>query len=127
MLMKKFVLLLMALTGTLKVHADNFSYLTFETTEGEKVSVPIDESMSLSISGTSLTVGSKTFILSNLSKMYFTDADETATDIREVTSATLDEATNIYDLQGHKVQKDKMRKGVYIVETKERTYKIMVK
>ena len=59
--------------------------------------------------------------------MFFSETDETATDIREVTSAALDDAIDIYDLQGQKVPKDKVRKGVYIVETKDRTYKIVVK
>jgi hypothetical protein len=41
--------------------------------------------------------------------------------------ADLDEATDIYDLQGHKVSKDQMRRGVYIVKTNSRTYKMVVK
>ena len=39
----------------------------------------------------------------------------------------LDEATDIYDLQGHKVIKEQMKKGVYIVKTNNRTYKMIVK
>ena len=91
-----------------------------------KISVSV-ESLTLSISNNTLTAGSKTFTLSNLSKMFFSETDETATDIREVTSAALDDAIDIYDLQGQKVPKDKVRNGVYIVETKERTYKLVVK
>ena len=41
--------------------------------------------------------------------------------------ADLDEATDIYDLQGHKVTKAQMRRGVYIVKTKSRTYKMVVR
>jgi hypothetical protein len=59
--------------------------------------------------------------------MYFSTADETTTGIEEVTAATLDEATDIYDLQGHKISKEQMRKGVYIVKTKNRTYKMVVR
>jgi hypothetical protein len=58
--------------------------------------------------------------------MYFSTSDET-TGIEEITSATLDEATDIYDLQGHKVTKAKMTKGVYIVKTKSKTYKMVVR
>ena len=83
-------------------------------------------SMTLSISGTTLTVGTESFTLTNLSKMYFSTTDET-TGIEEITSATIDDATDIYDLQGHKVTKEQMRKGVYIVKTKDRTYKLVVK
>ncbi|MCR5851242.1 MAG: ethanolamine ammonia-lyase reactivating factor EutA [Bacteroidaceae bacterium] len=124
--MKKIVLLLMTLIGTLKAQADSYSYLTFETTDGAKVSVAMEESMTLSISGTTLTVGTESFTLKNLSKMYFSTTDET-TGIEEITSATIDDATDIYDLQGHKVTKEQMRKGVYIVKTKDRTYKLVVK
>ena len=114
------------MVGTLTAQADNYAYLTFETTDGAKASVAV-ENLTLTISGTTLTAGSQQFTLSNLSKMYFSTADETTTGIEEVTAATLDEATDIYDLQGHKISKEQMRKGVYIVKTKNRTYKMVVR
>ena len=58
--------------------------------------------------------------------MYFSDTDET-TGIEEMTSDVLDEAISIYDLQGHQIDKEQMRKGVYIVKTKSKTQKILVK
>ena len=124
--MKKIFLLWMALAGALTVQAEDYAYLTFETTDGAKASVAVS-SLSLTISGSTLTAGSQTFPLSNLSKMYFSTSDETATGIEEVTAATLDEAAEIYDLQGHKVSKDQMRKGVYIVKSSNRTYKMIVR
>ena len=124
--MKKYLVLLMALVGALTVQAEDYPYLTFETTDGAKASVPVS-SLTLTISGTTLTAGSQSFTLSNLSKMYFSTSDETVTGIEEITSATLDEASSIYDLQGHKVSKEQMRKGVYIVKTNNRTYKMIVK
>lgn len=114
------------MVGTMTAQADNYSFLTFETTDGAKASVAV-ESLTLTISGTTLTAGSQQFTLSNLSKMYFSTSDETATGIEEITSATLDEAAEIYDLQGHKVERAQMHKGVYIVKTKSRTYKMVVK
>ena len=39
----------------------------------------------------------------------------------------IDEATEIYNLQGHKISKDQMHKGIYIVKTKQGTHKIAVK
>ena len=116
----------MALVGALTVQADDYTYLTFETTDGAKASVAVS-SLTLTISGSTLTAGSQTFTLSNLSKMYFSASDETATGIEEITAATLDEAAEIYDLQGHKVSKDQMRKGIYIVKSSNRTYKMIVK
>lgn len=124
--MKKIVLLCMALVGALTVQAEDYAYLTFETTDGAKASVAVS-SLTLTISGSSLTAGSQTFTLSNLSKMYFSTADETATGISEITAATLDEAAEIYDLQGHKVAKDQMRRGVYIVKSNSKTYKMIVR
>jgi len=124
--MKRIVFIMMALIGALTMQADDtYPYLTFETTDGTKASVPTS-SLTLTISGTALVVGSQTFTLTNLSKMYFSNTDETA-GIEEITNATLDEATEIYDLQGHKISKEQMRKGAYIVKTKSRTYKILVK
>ncbi len=111
---------------------DNYPYLTFETTDGAKVSVNT-ESLKLTINGTTLTVGDQQFTLTNLSKMYFSTADEsTTTGIDEVGSATLDDATEIYDLSGKKMatsdwSNGQLPRGVYIVKTKERTCKIVVK
>ena len=124
--MKKLVVFLLMMMGTMAVHAADYAYLTFETTDGAKASVSV-ENLTLTISGTTLTAGSQSFTLSNLSKMYFSTSDETTTGIEEITSATLDEVTDIYDLQGHKVSKEQMKKGVYIMKTKNRTYKMVVR
>lgn len=132
--MKKTVIL-MALAGALSVQAkshlltendgDVYTYLTFEMIDGTKVSVATS-SLTLTFSGNTLTVGSQTFTLSNLSKMYFSTSNESTTGIEEM--ATLDdEDAEIYDLQGHQIQKEQMRKGVYIIKTKNRTRKILVK
>ena len=126
--MKKILLLLTMLVGAMTAQAEDYTYLTFETTDGAKASVSVASDVTLTISGTTLTVGSQSFTLTNLSKMYFSTTDETGTTgIEEITSATLDEATDIYDLQGHKVSKDQMRRGVYIVKTNSRTYKMVVR
>ena len=125
--MKKIILFMTMMVGVLTAHADSYTYLTFETTDGAKASVSVSSDVTLTISGTTLTVGTQSFTLMNLSKMYFSTSDETTTGIEEITRATLDEATDIYDLQGHKVTKDQMRRGVYIVKTKNRTSKIVMK
>ncbi len=124
--MKK-LFLAMAMMGALTAQADNYTYLTFETTDGGKISVNV-ASLTLTVSGTTLTAGDQTFTISNLSKMYFTTSDEsTTTGINGVTNVSLDDATAIYDLQGKKVTKDQMRKGTYIVKKNGGTYKIFVK
>lgn len=124
--MKKIILFMTMMVGVLTAHADSYTFLTFETTDGAKASVSVSD-LTLTISGTTLTAGTLSFTLTNLSKMYFSTSDETTTGISEVMKADLDEATDIYDLQGHKVTKAQMRRGVYIVKTKSRTYKMVVR
>ena len=124
--MKKIALTLLILVGTLTAQADVYTYLTFETTDGTKGSVAI-ESLTLSINGTTLTAGTQSFTLTNLAKMYFSTTDESTTGIESISIESLDEATDIYDLQGHKVTKEQMRRGVYIVKTKSKTYKMVKK
>ena len=111
--------------GALAVNADSYSYLTFELNDGTKTSVPVS-SLSITISGTTLTAGDQTFILSNLSKMYFSNSNET-TGIKSVSATELNEAAEVYDLNGHKVSKDQIQKGVYIVKSNSGTYKLAVK
>ena len=123
--MKKLLITLLVMSGATMAKAENYAYLTFETPDGAKVSVAV-ESLALSVSGTTLKAGSQTFTLTNLSKMYFSNADET-TGIEEINTAELTEAAEIFDLRGHKVTKAQMKKGAYIVKTKEKTYKLIVR
>ena len=125
--MKKIVLLLMTLVGgVLAVQAeDTYTYLTFETTDGSKTSVDVSSlPVTINLDNSTLAIGNETFALADLSKMYFSTQSET-TGIQEINSATIDEAADIYDLQGHKVTKAQMKKGVYIVKTNSKTYKIV--
>lgn len=114
----------------LPTRAEEYGYLTFELTDGAKASVSV-ESLTLTFEGATLKVGQETFKVSNLSKMYFSTTDETsggADTIDDVkTDDVLLENAEIYDLKGRKVTKAQMQKGVYIVKTKERTCKIVVK
>lgn len=128
--MKKLLWTVLMLAGMLPTLANDYPYLTFELTDGAKASVSV-KSLTLTIKGTTLTVGEQTFVLSNLSKMYFSATDETtrgenAIDDVKTNDSLLDNA-EIYDLNGRRVTRDQMQKGVYIVKTKERTCKIVVK
>ena len=122
------------MVGTLPTMAGNYPYLTFELTDGAKVSVSVS-SLTLTVNGTTLKAGSQTFTISNLSKMYFSSTDETsgATAIDELTADDL-EGKEIYDLNGHKIELQitnyelpKLPRGVYIVKSKNKTCKIVVK
>lgn len=131
--MKKLVLLLLTLVSVLTARAEQYTYLTFVTTDGAKASVPV-EALALTISGTTLKAGSQTFTLSNLSKMYFSTTDETNADAIE--KLTMDDSSlenaEIYDLKGRKITTgnttaDKLPRGVYIVKTNDKTCKVVVR
>lgn len=132
--MKKTVLLFMALMGALTVQADEvYPYLTFETTDGAKVSVNTSE-LTLSISGKTLTAGSQEFTLENLSKMYFSKSDESTTGIDSLEDASVkqEDVTAIYDLNGREVSTgglsvSQLPRGVYVVKTKQGTFKLVLK
>lgn len=126
--MKKALLLfLMAMMGTMGMKAADYPYLTFELTDGSKASVSVSSDVAMTFSGTTLTIGSESFTLTNLSKMYFSASNETSTGISALEIADSDEVEAIYNLQGHKVSRDQMQRGVYIIKTKKGTSKITVK
>ena len=127
--MKKIVLLLMTLVGgVLAVQAeDTYTYLTFETTDGSKTSVDVSSlPVTINLDNSTLTIGNQSFALADLSMMYFSTQSET-TGIEEISSATIDDDAVFYDLQGHKVSKAQMKKGVYIVKTNRKTFKIVMR
>lgn len=125
--MKKLMMLLTLMMGTMGMKAADYPYLTFELTDGSKASVSVSSDVAMTFSGTTLTIGSETFTLTNLSKMYFSASNETSTGISALEIADSDEVEAIYNLQGHKVSRDQMQRGVYIIKTKKGTSKITVK
>ncbi|MBO7239289.1 MAG: hypothetical protein J6V23_02265 [Bacteroidaceae bacterium] len=128
MLMRKFTFLCLFFVGLFTAYAENsYLYLTFETTDGAKYSVPAS-SLSLSVNGNLLTVGEYEFVISNMAKMYFSAVDEsTTTSVDGTLDSTFDEAVEIYSLKGIKVKKNELSKGVYIVKMKNGVYKIVVR
>lgn len=115
--------------GVITAWADNYAYLTFETTEGNKYSVEIPP-VDISISNDTLTVGAQNFVLSNLNSMYFTTVNETSvTGISQIATnkGTVGAIIAAYDLQGRAVNPAEMKAGqVYIVKTNHKNYKIAV-
>ena len=126
--MKSFILGILMMIGTLPAMAAKYPYLTVELTDGAKVSVSVS-SLTVTVSGKTLKAGTQTFTVSNLSKMYFSETDETtgATAIEELTADAL-EGKEVYDLNGHRLDSDaQLPHGVYIVKSKNKTSKIVVK
>ena len=129
--MKKVLLVLLMMTGMLTAHADSYTYLTFEKSDGTLTSVSLS-SLSITISGTTLTAGDQSFALADLTKMYFTTADVTAID--EVKTAVKGEV-EVFSMNGVAMGKyttvqeamSSLRTGVYIVKSNGKTVKVAVK
>ena len=130
------VLLLSLTLGAAALYADDYPYLTFETADGTTTSVRTT-SLTITIDGDKLTAGSHTFELADLSKMYFTDSDQSATTVIEsiadsdVDGLLADDA-EIYDLNGRKMPDVKslngnLPRGIYVIKTKKGTRKVNVK
>lgn len=125
--MKKKFLLFMALVGALTAQAGDYTYLTFETTDGAKTSVDVSSlPVTINLDNSTLTIGNQTFALADLSKMYFSTQSE-STGIEEISSATIDDDAVIYDLLGRRVTKAQMRRGIYVMKTKQGTRKVSVR
>lgn len=124
--MKKLLMTVIVMTGMLPALAGDYSYLTFELTDGTKTSVS-STALTITIQDDKLMVGLQKFNLADLSKMYFSISDESADGIEEVNISNLDEVTDIYDLQGRKVNKEQMKSGIYVIKTKKGTFKVSVR
>lgn len=131
--MKKIAIVFLLLVSALTTSAEGFPYLTFELTDGSKVSVDVTQ-LTLAISGNTLKAGSLSFTLTNLSKMYFSNTNETTTGIEDVDEQALSDfgIAEVYDLNGRRIlngssMKGRLPQGVYIVKTREKTFKMMVR
>lgn len=125
--MNKLLLTLLTTAAMVTASAADYQYLTFEMTDGTKASVEA-ENLSLIFDGTTLKVGKESFTLTNLKKMYFSTGDETS-GISQIENGELkfDNSTEFFDLKGNRVSKDQIRKGIYIVKTKNGTAKLTVR
>jgi len=124
--MRKQVLTTLALAAMLPVSAQEaYSFLTIETTDDAKTNLPV-ETLTMSVGDGVLTVGDQSFPLANLKKMYFSDGN-VITGIDQLTTDGTGEIVAIYDLQGRKVSKDDMQNGIFVVKTKQKTTKMIVK
>jgi hypothetical protein len=125
--MNKLLLTLLTTAAMVTASAADYQYLTFEMTDGTKASVEA-ANLSLIFDGMTLKVGKESFTLTNLTKMYFSTGDKT-TGISQIENGELkfDNSTEFFDLKGNRVSKDQIRKGIYIVKTKNGTAKLTVR
>lgn len=124
--MKRLLTMVVVITSMLHAMADDYSYLTFELTDGTKTSVS-STALTITIQNGKLMVGSQEFNLTDLSKMYFSFSDDSADVITEVNRDDFEEVTDIYDLQGRKVNEEQMKSGIYVIKTKKGTFKVSLR
>lgn len=121
--MKKTFFLLTMMGGMLTAEAADYPYLTFEKADGSKTSVST-ESLTINISGTTLTAGNASFNLADLSKMYFSESDVTAVEAVQEDASWNDASCKYYDLQGREVSPSQMKQGVYIKVQGDKVIKV---
>ena len=118
--------LLAAISG--QILAEEYGFMVFTLNDGSTQSIPAKE-LSMSFTGGNLTAKSGTSTLTipltDLKSMVF--SNDEASGIGQVDSKTTDNVTGIYNLQGHKVSKELLRKGVYMVKTQNGTHKMTIK
>lgn len=107
-------------------HADNFGFLTLETTDGQKASLAAT-GLTLTVKDNSLIADDRCFPLENLYRMYFTSTDETTTGIHNPEAEINSKGAELYDLQGKRVDCNSDVRGVYLMRTENQTFKIIVK
>ena len=121
-------LLTMSVLAALSGHlmADEFGYMVFTLNDGTMKSITAN-GLTLSFTDGNLSAKSGnnelTIPLNSLKVMAFSKNGVTA--IGDTMAD--DDSEEIYDLQGNRVTRAEMRKGVYIIKTKNRTYKVNIR
>lgn len=135
--MKKTIVFLMAMAGSVAAQAYDYPYLTIQTVDGTEKSVAV-ESLKLTFCDGKLVVtnsdGTQTFTLSSLSKMFFS-ASQTAGISDATTTTDADGSAEVYSVGGMFMgqydsivkAKESLKPGIYVVKTKTKTLKISVK
>ena len=126
----------MILAGTLTAQAADYQYLTIEKTDGTATSLTaVGLNISYSDGKLNATNGteSATLPLSEVSRMYFSNAKE-VTAISDLQVLNDDDTATAYDLSGKKIAegtlaklRPRLRKGVYIIKQNNKTKKLLVK
>jgi NDP-sugar pyrophosphorylase family protein len=135
--MRRILLMMMVMAATISAHAYDYPYLTLQTADGMETSVAVDE-LVLTISNGQLVAtngdGTVSITLSDLSKMYFSTS---SSDILTAVTAFPDPdgQVEVYTTGGVLVgrydsmatAKSKLRSGVYVMKTNEKSFKTVVR
>lgn len=134
--MKKLLFTTLITMGTLQAQAYDYPYLVFQNTEGTTTVLAV-ESLSITISDGQLVAtnadGTQSFALTDLSKMYFTQQ----ADMTGISNAGTqeDEVVEVFTTRGVKIgkylnineAKTSLKPGLYILKSKQKSFKIVVK
>ena len=131
--MRKKLLVLALLAGTLSAQADEYPYFIFETTDGGRMPVEV-ESLTIQIVDGNLVAGGKTFSLASLSRMFFALTPDATSGIEDL-RATEDGAVEVYSLNGVSLgnyenvsaAKQSLQRGIYVMKGGSGTFKVAVK
>ena len=130
--MKQFFILFWCFVGSLCVHADDvtYPYLVFETTDGTAIAIPVS-SLTLSIADGKLTAGDKTFTLTDLSKMYFSDSattgiTETGTHVNAPVHIYATDGTYVGTFGNVRQAESTLKHGIYIIKSEKETHKTVI-
>ncbi len=114
-MMKRLLLILMTMAGVMTAQADDYPFLTFETSDGTVQSVSTT-SLKLEISGDKLLVndGAQSFTLTDLKKMYFSTDDATAIESLTDKKQTTADSGLWFTIDGRMLSGKPSQKGIYI-------------
>lgn len=131
------LLLLIMMIGSIGVSkADDYNYLTFETADGAMQSIVIDNLNVTFSEGNIVAVAGEdnlTVPLADMTKMYFTAEPHNETAISE--AAKVETGVSVFSVSGVFVGRyanaqdaySRLGKGLYVVKTNGKTYKMTVR
>lgn len=134
--MNRFFFTTLMMLGFLHANAYEYPYLVFQNSEGSTKILSV-ESLSITISDGKLVAtnvdGTQTFTLSELSKMFFSKANDQTAINENVT--TNDEEVEVFTTGGMtmgkfaslSLAKASLKPGIYVIKNSQKTYKIAVK
>ncbi len=128
--MKKLLILALLAALAMGTKAADYTYLVFTLTDGTSKSITANNlNITFADGNLTATSGSEsvTIALTTLSKMEFSNDNTTGIDTIEA-NVTLDEATEIYDINGRRMPSaTTLSRGIYIIKSNGKTSKITVK
>lgn len=134
--MKKLLFLSLLVIGTNQLKADDYLYLTFTNTDGTERSLSVDGLRIIFENGeikANANEEALSIALADVAKMYFSNTKAETTGISDMEVSN--EGVTVYTTSGMFVghfnnaiqAHNKLDKGLYVIKTNGRTYKMAVK